>query len=96
MFVFPSLYEGFGMPILEAFSCHCPVVASDTAVFREIGGDAVKFFQPKDAFSISDAIRTLLENSGLREGMAARGWERNRCFSWTRTTEQTRLTYEKI
>ncbi len=96
MLVFPSLYEGFGMPLLEAFSCCCPVVASDTAVFREIGGDAVVFFQPKDPTSISNAIRTLLEDRDLRGEMADRGYERNQRFSWQRTTEQTRLTYEKV
>ncbi len=96
MFVFPSLYEGFGMPLLEAFSCRCPVVASDTAIFREIGGDAVTFFQPKDPVSISNAIRTLLEDRRLRDEMADRGYERNRGFSWQRTTEQTRQTYERV
>jgi len=96
MFVFPSLYEGFGMPVLEAFSCRCPVVASDTEVFREIGGDAVTFFQPKDLVSIRNAVRSILENRTMRDEMANRGYERNRCFSWRRTTEQTRRTYEKV
>ena len=96
IFVFPSLYEGFGMPLLEAFSCRCPVVASDTPVFREIGGDAVRFFQPKDPVSISNAIRTLLEDRSLRDEVADRGYERSRRFSWKWTTEQTRHTYENV
>jgi glycosyltransferase involved in cell wall biosynthesis len=94
IFVFPSLYEGFGMPLLEAFSCRCPVIASDTAIFREIGGDAVTFFRPKDPVSISNAVRSMLEDRTLRDEMASRGYERNRSYSWQRTTEQTRRTYE--
>lgn len=95
VFVFPSLYEGFGMPLLEAFSCRCPVVASDTAVFREIGGDAVTFFQPKDPGSIGDAIRSTLENRTLRDEMVERGHKRSRRFSWQQTTDQTLCTYER-
>jgi len=96
MFAFPSLYEGFGMPLLEAFSCRCPVVASDTGIFREIGGDAVTFFRPKHPVSISDAVRSMLEDRKLRDEMANRGYERNRRYSWQRTTEQTRHTYENV
>ncbi len=96
IFVFPSLYEGFGMPLLEAFSCRCPVVASDTAIFREIGGDAVSFFRPKDPVSISDAVRSMLEDRALRDEMVKRGIERNREFSWRRTTEKTFRTYENL
>jgi len=95
-FVFPSLYEGFGLPVLEAFSCGCPAVISNTASLPEVGGDAAIYFEPKNPASMLDALKSVLTNPVLREEKIAKGYEQLKKFSLEKTAIQTRQVYEKI
>jgi glycosyltransferase involved in cell wall biosynthesis len=94
LFVFPSLYEGFGLPLLEAFSCGCPVAASDIPVFREVAGDAACFFKPDDPSSMREVIEMLIKNQKLRFEMVERGYRKNKEFGWDKTVTQALETYE--
>lgn len=93
-FVFPSLYEGFGIPILEAFSCGCPAVLSNTSSFPEVGGTAALYFDPVDKMSLIHAIERILSDKGLRGEMKIRGFEQARLFSWEKTAAKTKEVYE--
>ena len=93
LFVFPSLYEGFGIPILEAFSAGCPVACSNTSSLPEVAGDAAIFFNPFDEESISSSIDNLISNQSLRNQMSIRGYERLKAFSWEKTAYRTKKLY---
>ena len=95
-FVFPSHYEGFGIPILEAFSNGCPVCLSDASCFPEVAGDAALYFNPNDAQSMQDALRELITSSTLRSELSLKGKERVREFSLERMVEATCNVYRKI
>lgn len=92
-FVFPSLYEGFGIPILEAFACRCPVACSNTSSFPEIAGDAAIYFDPKNIDSIHDTLRRVIENEDLRQNLINKGIERSEKYSWERTAQLTHELY---
>lgn len=96
LFVFPSLYEGFGIPILEAFSCGCPVVCSNTSSLPEVGGDAVEYFDPYDKDSIKSAVERVLLDEELRKKMIERGKKRLEKFSWENTAIKTKEIYKGI
>jgi glycosyltransferase involved in cell wall biosynthesis len=87
--VMPSLDEGFGLPILEAMACGCPVACSDIPPFREVGGDAATFFDPMMPEAIADSIVGLVEHGDLRARMARRGRAHAGLFSWQRTADAT-------
>ena len=95
-FIFPSLYEGFGLPVLEAFSCGCPVLLSNKSSLKEIGGDATVSFDPGNSTSLFDAVERLLYDHKLRMQLIDKGYERLKLFSWRKTTEQTKTIYENI
>ncbi len=95
-FVFPSLYEGFGIPILEAMSQKTPVLASDILSLREIGGEAVSYFNPRDLASLEDALYNISINQNSREELAESGLERCRFFSWEKTARKMLEVYKKI
>lgn len=95
-FVFPSHYEGFGIPILEAFANGCPVCLSDASCFPEVAGDAALYFNPNDAQSMYDTLKELLVSSSLREEMRERGLLRGKEFSIERMVEQTCDVYRKL
>jgi glycosyltransferase involved in cell wall biosynthesis len=95
-FIFPSLYEGFGIPTLEAFSCGCPVLSSDTAALREVAGDAALYFEPKSVQSIQQAMVRILSESGLRNDLRKKGEQRLMLFSWKKCAAQTLAVYEKV
>ncbi|MBO4598400.1 MAG: glycosyltransferase family 4 protein [Bacteroidaceae bacterium] len=87
-FIFPSLYEGFGLPPIEAMMCGCPVLVSDIPVLREICKDAAIYFNPKDAISISSAIDSiLLKEENERNEIIQKGFENAKRFSWTKSVE---------
>ena len=95
VFVYPSLYEGFGLPVLEAFASNCPVALSRASCFPEIAGDAALYFDPCDARSIERTLGTLLADDALRRALIERGEERLRGFSWAATAQQTAAAYER-
>jgi alpha-1,3-rhamnosyl/mannosyltransferase len=79
--VYPSTYEGFGLPVIEALATGTAVAASDLAVFREVGGDAVAYFDPKDPHSIASLVQACVEDSGADQARAGR-IARARTFDW--------------
>jgi len=95
-FVFPSLYEGFGLPILEAFSCGCTVVCSNRSSLPEVAGDAALYFNPRSKKSIHDAIKKILSDKKLRNELIRKGFERNKLFSWKKTALETKRVYEEV
>jgi len=95
-FIFPSLYEGFGIPILEAFGFGCPAILSNTSSLPEIGDDAAQYFDPEDLNSILQTIICVLNNESLRTGMIKKGYERQKLFSWEETALKTKKVYEKV
>ena len=95
-FVFPSLYEGFGIPTLEAFTCGCPVVLSNTSSMPEVGGDAVEYFTPSDVNDMAATIDKVLSDDALREQMREKGYEQLRKFDWETITRQIIECYEKV
>jgi len=95
-FVFPSLYEGFGLPILEAFSLETPVALSSTPCFQEVAGDAAIYFDPEDVDSIRQTIEELLNHENLRRDLIANGTKRLAEFSWERTAELTARFYREF
>jgi glycosyltransferase involved in cell wall biosynthesis len=93
--VFPSLYEGFGLPVLEAMGRGVPVATSDRSSLPEVAGDAALLFDPTDVDAIRAAIERLLGDPGERERLAAAGRERAARFTWERTAELTAAAYER-
>lgn len=92
--VAPSLYEGFGMTILESMACGTPVVASDTSSLPEAAGDAALLVDPKDVDAITTAIHSLRKDNILRETLIKRGLKRVQDFTWENTAEQIARVYE--
>ena len=87
-FVFPSLYEGFGLPPLEAMACGCPVLVSDIPVEREVCGDAAQYFNPLDPTNILHTITQYLNNADvIKEKMRQKGFENIKRFSWEKSAE---------
>jgi len=96
-FVFPTLYEGFGIPILEAFSCGCPAVLSNTSSLPEVGGDdAAVYFDPEDSESILEAVRNVISSSTQRDNLRQKGYEQLKKFSWRKCAVETKKVYESV
>ncbi len=96
VFVFPSLYEGFGIPILEAFSCRCPVAASNKSSLPEVGGDAALYFDPSDENSIRETVKRIVYNNNLRENLKLKGTKQLKKFSWRKTAQETLNVYKEV
>ena len=94
-FVFPSLQEGFGLPVLEAMRRGTPVACSDTSSMPEVGGEAVLYFDPLDTASIAAALTRLLSDPDLRKRLTEAGIERQRMFTWRATAEATFESYSR-
>ena len=94
--IFPSLYEGFGIPILEAQACGCPVICSKTGCEPEVSGGAALLVDPYNYQEIAQAIYDVLNNRDLREKLIADGLENVKNFSWSKTAEQTLQLLKKI
>lgn len=95
LFVYPSLYEGFGIPILEAFSAGCPVLASNVTSIPEVGGDAALYFDPLSVEEMAAAIMRVIGDASLRASLARQGYARAQQFSWDETARQTLSIYER-
>lgn len=95
-FVFPSHYEGFGIPILEAFANGCPVCLSNASCFPEVAGDAALFFNPGDAQSMQDTLKELLVSNALRDELRRKGLQRSKEFSLEKMVERTCDVYRKV
>jgi glycosyltransferase involved in cell wall biosynthesis len=93
-FVFPSLAEGFGLPVLDALARGIPVASSNASSLPEVAGDAALYFDPTDTDAIAGAVERLLDDSALRERLRAAGLQQATKFSWAATAEQTVLSYE--
>lgn len=94
--VYPSLYEGFGLPILEAMSLGCPVICSNIPVMKEISGDAVRFFDPNDINDMTDAIEQTIYSEKNRKTLIKKGFEKNKNFSWTKCAKETLAIYNNV
>jgi glycosyltransferase involved in cell wall biosynthesis len=94
--VFPSLYEGFGLPMLEAMACGTPVVASHAASLPEIGGDAALYFAPREVEDLRAVTRRVLKDRGLQEVMQVEGMARAARFSWQTAARQTAALYHEV
>ncbi len=93
-FIFPSLLEGFGLPILEAQANRCPLVCSDIPVFREVAGEAAIFFDPRLGESLARVVAAASETEA-RHRLVEAGNENYRRFSWDRAAQQTLSVYEE-
>lgn len=94
-FVFPSKYEGFGIPILEAFSAGCPVILNDTSSLPEVGGNACLYFND-DPVGLQEKIELVISSNEIRHELAIKGLDRARYFSWEKTANDTLAVYNKI
>ena len=95
-FVFPSLNEGFGIPVLEAFSAECPVVLSDRSSLPEVGAEAALYFDPEDDDSIADVIERVVTDDALCAELRRKGSERLLHFSCDKTAQQTLEVYQSL
>jgi glycosyltransferase involved in cell wall biosynthesis len=96
LLAFPSLHEGFGLPILEAMAQSTAVLCSDIPVLREVAGDAAEFVPPRDVAHWGDALVTLLRDDAARSRLAARGRARAAQFTWERCADRTRAVYREL
>ena len=95
-FVFPSLYEGFGLPPLEAMACGAPVVTSNSSSLPEVVGEAAMIVNPENVFDIARGIREVLLDEGLRRRCVQQGLQQLKRFSWKQTAEQVIETYHQV
>ena len=96
LFVFPSLYEGFGLPVLEAMSCGTPVITSDCSSLPEVAGKAALLIDPYDVEAMGEAIQEVLLNPTLAASLRVKGLARAKKFSWERTAQETIAVYERV
>jgi glycosyltransferase involved in cell wall biosynthesis len=96
VFVFPSLYEGFGLPALEAMAHGVPVACSNAGALHEVCGDAAEMFDPNSVESIALAVERILQDSGLRQKLSAAGKSRAAMFSWKKTADLTLKVYQQV
>ena len=96
LFVYPSLYEGFGLPLLEAMACGVPVIASNSSSLPEVAGEAALLVDPISVQALVGAMRRVLDDRGLREEMRERGLQRARRFTWEEAARRTVEVYEEV
>ena len=94
--VFPSLYEGFGLPVLEAMASGTPVICSTATSLPEVAGDAAILIDPQDPLKLAEAIRSVLSDPVLAADLRRRGVERSKSFTWERTARETLAVYRRV
>ncbi len=94
--VMPSLYEGFGLPILEAMQSGCPVITSKSGSLSEVSGNGAHFIDPMNVESIKEGIEAVFSDEKLRESLIKRGFENVKKFSWEKTAKETYLAYQEV
>ncbi len=95
-FITPSYYEGFGVTVLEAFACGCPVIASNVSAIPEAVGNAAIYFDPKDPVSIKNAVEQVISGSALKAELIIKGYKQNDRFSWPEIADQMKKSYQSI
>ena len=96
LFVYPSLYEGFGLPVLEALACGAPVIASNNSSIPEVTGDAAILVDPRDTEALREAVARLLDDESTRLDLSRRGPERAAKFSWDASARQLLAAFEDV
>lgn len=96
LFVFPSLYEGFGLPVLEAMKHGCPVLTSNISSLPEAGGDAAIYCDPENSKDIAEKIEKIIKDSSLRKEMIEKGYKHIKNFSWEKAAKQTLAVLEEV
>lgn len=94
--LYPSLYEGFGLPVLEAMACGVPVITSDNSSLKEVGGEAVVYADPHDPESLAKTVQNVMEDTNLQNTLSQKGLERSKHFSWEKCTEETVKIYKEL
>lgn len=96
LFIYPSFYEGFGLPPIEAMACGVPVIASDTTSIPEIAGDSARLIDPQNTSDMAEAMLNVLQDENLRNDLIQKGLKRSRQLSWKNTARQMLNVYEKF
>jgi glycosyltransferase involved in cell wall biosynthesis len=94
-FIFPSRYEGFGIPLLQAMGCGVPVAAADSSSIPEVTGEAALLFDPRDVFSMAEAIEKILADDDARADLRSKGYERVKSYSWEKCARETLALIEE-
>ncbi len=96
VFIYPSLYEGFGLPVVEAMACGVPVITAQGSSLEEVAGDAALLVDPLSDSSIASAMQRVLEDSALRRQLREAGLNRSKLFDFQKTARQTMDVYERL
>jgi glycosyltransferase involved in cell wall biosynthesis len=94
-FIYPSYYEGFGLPVLEAMSCGAAVITSNTSSLPEVGGDAVLYIDPRSKENLIEKMELLMDHPSLIQELRIKSKERSKIFSWDKAAETVLKIYEK-
>lgn len=95
-FIFPSLFEGFGLPILEAMSCGCPIICSNAGSLPEVGGSACTYFNPHSYEELHQIIKNIIGNQSLQQKMSTASLQQAEKFSWDKTAKETLSVFEQV
>jgi glycosyltransferase involved in cell wall biosynthesis len=96
LFVYPSLYEGFGLPVVEAMACGVPVITSNRSSLPEVAGDAALLIDPTQVEALASAIATVMNDGAMRQALRIKGLARARAFSWETVAQQTLAIYRAV
>ncbi len=96
VFIYPSLYEGFGLPLLEAMRCGCPIVCSKTSSMPEIAGDAAAYFDPEDGDALCHTLEQVTDSLKIQQTLRRQGHERQKLFTWEKCVGETAKLYDSL